>query len=625
MCGIAGIVEPGGSPERATVERMAATLRHRGPDEHGIRIAPEIGLGARRLSIIDLDDREPAAGERGRRRSSVVFNGEIYNYLELRQELLGARPHASHAGRHRGASPHLYEELRRRARRAPARHVRVRHLGRAPQARLVLARDRLGKKPLYYADPRRRARVRLRAQGAARRSGGSRELDPEALARLPAPTGYIPAPRTILRGVHKLEPATIAHARRRRDPRPALLVADATARRRPRPGRARGAGFASSSARPSGCRLVADVPVGAFLSGGMDSSTVLARWPRRRRTGAHVHDRLRGTTTTTSGSEPARSRATSAPSTTSSAPASADPTLLPGLVDAFDEPFGNPTAALVSSLSKVTREHVKVVLTGDGSDELFFGYPRFRGLWLAERYRRLAPGALRDVAASLAGRMSEDTVGRHTRRRVREFLEAGGGDTRGAYLDWIGYFLPPMLGELLEPALRDEIGQATDFLGRLLGDHPDLNRISQTELQSFLPCNVLEYADKMSMAHGLELRAPFADHRLVEYVGTMPASVKIRHGRQKWALREALRDDLPAGVLRRRKRGLNPPLGSWLTEGRGLVDDLLSPRSVRARGLFEPRAVDALRAEHAAGRRDRSLHIWALMVLEMWFRRRVDV
>ena len=154
---------------------------------------------------------------------------------------------------------------------------------------------------------------------------------------------------------------------------------------------------------------------------------------------------------------------------------------------------------------------------------------------------------------------------------------------------------------------------------------PDLNELSRTELQSFLPFNVLEYADKMSMAHGLELRAPFVDHRLVDYVATMPVDVKMRRGQSKWALRQALRDDLPSDVLTRPKSGLNPPLGAWLENGAApLVDECLNASAVRKRGLLRPEAVSALIREQRRGWRDRSLHIWALLVLELWFRQRVD-
>jgi asparagine synthase (glutamine-hydrolysing) len=304
------------------------------------------------------------------------------------------------------------------------------------------------------------------------------------------------------------------------------------------------------------------------------------------------------------------------------------PEMLPGLVDTFDEPFGNPTALLISSLSEATREHVKVVLTGDGADELFFGYPRYRGLALAERYRRSSPHALRALAATLSSALPESTTGRHGFRRAREFLSTGTQSLGSAYAEWIGYFTPELLQGIAAGPLVGAAPHAQDFLRGLLGENGrplDLNDISRVELESFLVYNVLEYADRMSMRHGLELRAPFVDHKLVEYAATLPPDLKLRGSTTKWALREAMRPDLPPPVLDRRKRGLNPPLGAWLAgEARPLVRELLSPEAVRRRGLLRPEAVKTLISEQERGRRDRSLHIWALLVLELWFQRRVD-
>jgi asparagine synthase (glutamine-hydrolysing) len=304
------------------------------------------------------------------------------------------------------------------------------------------------------------------------------------------------------------------------------------------------------------------------------------------------------------------------------------PRLLPRIVDGFDEPFGNPTSALTWALSAVTREHVKVVLTGDGGDELFFGYPRYRGLQLADWYRRAPLGPIRAMAAVASRVLPEGQTGNHTARRVREFLSAGPLQANDAYASWIGYFTPDLLASVLTEGLQADALHARDFLDRLLdgSESLDLNRISSVELQSFLPYNVLEYADKMSMAHGLELRAPFIDHMLVEYVASMPARLKLRRGVSKWVLRQALADVLPSAVLRRPKRGLNPPLGAWLKGPLApVVRELLNREAVRRRGLFRPEAVERLLEEQARGRRDRALHVWALLILELWFQRRVEV
>jgi asparagine synthase (glutamine-hydrolysing) len=374
-------------------------------------------------------------------------------------------------------------------------------------------------------------------------------------------------------------------------------------------------------------RLVADVPLGAFLSGGIDSAAVVAGMRA-------AHDGPIHTFTITfqgfehyDESEQARATADHFGTNHHELRAEVDvQEMLPRIVDSFDEPFGNATAALTWALAKVTREHVKVALTGDGGDELFFGYPRYRGLQLADRYRRVPLGPLKTVAAAASRALPESTSGRHTARRVREFFSAGSQLPKEAYASWIGYFTPDLLRSLVGDERAGASEPRTFLYGLFNGaDTLDLNEISRVELQSFLPYNVLEYADKMSMAHGLELRAPFVDHPLVDYVMSIPSEFKLRNGVSKWILREAIARELPREVLRRPKRGLNPPLGAWLAGPlTPTVRDLLDSEAIRRRGLFRPDAVARLLEEQGRGRRDRSLHIWSLLMLEEWFRRRVD-
>jgi asparagine synthase (glutamine-hydrolysing) len=296
------------------------------------------------------------------------------------------------------------------------------------------------------------------------------------------------------------------------------------------------------------------------------------------------------------------------------------------MVRHFDEPFGNPTALLVHELSRRTREHVKVALAGDGADELFAGYPRFRGLAAASRYRRV-PGPVRALAAVGARALPESTHGRHALRRAREFALAPLERLEDAYVGWVTYFGPEDRADLLQPAVAEQLRESRppeSFLHDLFAAAPrhDLvNRLSYVELQSFLPGNVLEYGDRMSMAHGLEVRAPFTDHKLVELAFALPGSAKLHRGRSKWILRRALASRLPARPLAKRKIGFNPPMGIWLNGRlRTLVDSHLGRDVVEARGLLRPDAVDALVRTLRAGRRDVSLQVWSLIVLEQWLR-----
>lgn len=624
MCGIVGIVASGRAPDRALLERITSTLRHRGPDDEGYYLSQQVGLGFRRLAIIDLETgNQPVTNETGT--VHAILNGEIYNFREIRRML----EEGGHTFRSKGDAeilPHLYEE-----RGADLVHdlrgMFAFALWDDQKRELLLARDRLGEKPLYYTSQLPGGGFAFASEMKALLAAGvSREPDHQALVEYLYYL-YIPAPRSGFAAISKLEPGQRlrlrngeVHLDRYWSPRVELAT---------RSEEEYIAGLREHIVDAVRSRLVADVPLGAFLSGGIDSASVVAAMRA-------AHDGPIHTFTITfegfehyDESEQARATAAHFETVHHQLQAEIDPAeILPQIVDGFDEPFGNATAALTRALAAVTRQHVKVALTGDGGDELFFGYPRYRGLQLADRYRRAPLGPLRTLAAAASHGLREGTSGRHTARRVREFLAAGSMAPKEAYASWIGYFTPDMLARLLvaDAAARESHPRA--FLDGLFNgaEHLDLNKISRVELQSFLPYNVLEYADKMSMAHGLELRAPFVDHLLVDYVASIPSDFKLRNGISKWVLQQALAHDLPPDVLRRPKRGLNPPLGAWLAGPlASTIRDLLNPEAIRRRGLFRPEAVARLLEEQKRGRRDRSLHIWSLLVLEEWYRRRVDV
>jgi asparagine synthase (glutamine-hydrolysing) len=603
---------------------MTSTLQHRGPDDEGYYLTEDVGLGFRRLAIIDLETgNQPVRNEAGT--VHAILNGEIYNFRELRR-VLGK---AGHTFRSRGDAevlPHLYEE-----RGADLVHdlrgMFAFALWDAEKRELMLARDRLGEKPLYYTNDVSGGGFAFASEMKALLAAGvSREPDREALAEYLYYL-YIPAPRSGFAAISKLQPG---HRLRLCDGEVDVeCYWSPTFAPVARSEEEHVSGLRERLVDAVRSRLVADVPLGAFLSGGIDSAAVVAAMRA-------AHDGPIHTFTITFEGfehydESEQARATAAHFETDHHELRADidvPRMLPRIVDTFDEPFGNATAALTWALAAVTRRQVKVALTGDGGDELFFGYPRYRGLYFADRYRRAPLGPLKPMAAAVARAVPEGTSGRHTARRVREFLATGWLPPKETYASWIGYFTPEMLRSLLVPDETTGETHPGAFLESLFNgaaDTLDLNEISRVELRSFLPFNVLEYADKMSMAHGLELRAPFVDHLFVDYVATVPSHLKLRNGVSKWALRQAMAPELPSDVLRRPKRGLNPPLGAWLAGPlASTVRDLLDPEVIRRRGLFRPEVVARLLEEQKRGRRDRSLHIWSLLVLEEWFQRRVD-
>jgi len=301
--------------------------------------------------------------------------------------------------------------------------------------------------------------------------------------------------------------------------------------------------------------------------------------------------------------------------------------LLPSAIRHFDEPFGNPTALLTWSLARKTREHVTVALAGDGGDELFLGYPRYQGAVLSSFYR-LIPAGARELAARFSERIPESTRGRHELRRAREFLHGGGLPQDEMYAEWVTYFtLDEQRALLSEPVLEQIEGfQPLDYLSdKLRRDRDFVDRCQALDLETFLPGNLLAYTDRMSMAHGLEVRVPFCDHKLVELLAATPSNVKMPRLQTKALLREAVEDLLPERVRGRRKLGFNPPVGIWLRGPlREMMVDLLTSKRARERGLFRSRAVAGLIAELDGGRRDRSLHLWALLNFELWARAYMD-
>ncbi len=620
MCGITGLVRPGAPVAEDVLASMTAALHHRGPDDVGLFMDGDCGLGFRRLSIIDLETgNQPLSNEDGTVQS--VFNGEIYNFEELRRRL----EQRGHVFRTKGDAevlPHLYEEYGT-GMVAELRGMFGFAIWDAKRRTLFAARDRMGEKPLYYAQ--------LPGGGIAFGSeiksilhaGVERVADPAALVEF-LHYLYIPAPRTGYKDIAQLPPA---HSLTWRDGEIEVERYWAPSfREQRRTTEEHLEGLREHVLDAVASRTHADVPLGAFLSGGLDSGSVVAAM---REAGT---DPLHTFTVTFEGfdaydeSEEARQVAAFFGTQHHELRVELDATqMLPMVVDHFDEPFGNPTALLIAGLSRATRDHAKVALTGDGADELFLGYPRHRGIELQQRVHARVPGPVRRLMAAGGGRFRDRTDGRHTVRRMREFLEAADLPLAHAYDSWVSYFTPDMLADAVEPAHRLQAERAPEFLMDLFRDAgPGLNGVSAVDLSSFLPYNVLHYADKMSMAHGLELRAPFVDHHLVEYVSTMPAALKLHNGTSKWALRQAMGGLLPEISLTKTKRGLNPPLTAWLAGASDVVDDLLSDESVRARGLLRPEAVRALRHEYKAGIRDRALHVWALAVLELWFRRRID-
>lgn len=624
MCGIAGIVhaDPDRPVPAEAIERMCAAIRHRGPDDEGIFRDAGAALGMRRLSIIDVaGGHQPVFNEDGS--LAIVFNGEVYNYASLQQAL---RAHG-HTFRSTGDTEtvlHLYEEAGRECvsslRGMFAFAVWDRRL-----RTLFLARDRFGIKPLYYA---------LRPWGivfaselkALLAAGQSeRRLDLEALDAY-LELGYLPAPLTPFADIRKLPPAHTLTWGPGRTPlihrywdlpqvraEAPLHLADKVRER-----------LDDSVA----AHLVSDVPVAAFLSGGLDSSAVVASAAVQ---GNRLHAfsvRYAGSGAERAGDETPLAQALAdrhgvTLTVVDVAPRVDD--LLEPIIGALDEPHADDSAIPTWLLAREVGSRYKVALTGIGGDELFAGYRRHLGLLWSGWYGKL-PMTWRRAAAALAARASEPSDGGLGVDRLKRFTRIGNGAVDERWLAMIRRLRWEERSALYRAELAGEItgkSAARIFAAhRDRGGHADgIAAGTYLDFNTFLPDDILTLSDRLSMAHGLELRVPFVDHQLAEAVFPLPAWAKVPWGKPKGLLRRAVRDRLPTAHFRAPKRGFVGPTASWLRhELRPMLEDELSPARLGRLGLFEPAAVARLLREHREGRQNREGILWALLCFSVWHR-----
>jgi asparagine synthase (glutamine-hydrolysing) len=623
MCGIAGYLGSGAPPPLCAMLRQ---LAHRGPDDEGQHEEPGVGLGMRRLAIIDVaGGRQPMANEDGT--IWVVCNGEVYNHRALRRDL-EARGHVLRTRSDAEVILHLYEEAGAECVQSLTGMFAL-AVWDGREKRLLLARDRLGKKPLYYW---RRDGLFLFAseiKALLAHPPVSRGLDWEALQHYLA-FGYTPSSRSIFAEIAKLPPGHTA-----------VLQGDAmhlSAYWR-LPSCGDGIPLAVDQVRHRvreqlreavKARLESDVPLGVFLSGGIDSSAIVACM--REATGERIATFSIGFARDASYDELPYARLVAERFETAHSEEILEPRvegLLPEIVRHFDEPFGDSSAVATYVVAQATSRHVKVALSGVGGDETFAGYPRYLGLRLSEAYARLPRWARTLSARVVPALLPESEASRNYGDWVRRFVRGAGQPLPDRYLGWTRFFSGSDLSELASPALRDRWTTAVDGRQRELyaahGHADALDGAFRIDLGTYLTDDLLAMADRMSMAHGLELRAPFCDHRLVETCLAIPPRQKLRGLRLKALLKLAFADTLPAEVLAHRKQGFMLPLGRWLrTDLRRIMEDLLHPEQVRRRGLFAPEVVQRLRLEHLQGRRLHTDRLWTLMMAEAWMREYLD-
>jgi asparagine synthase (glutamine-hydrolysing) len=624
VCGIAGVVSMDGGLEvtESVVGRMARTLHHRGPDHQGTWLAPSgrCALGHARLRIIDLSTGDqPVGNEDGS--VQVVFNGEIYNFRNLRDELR-TQGHEFRTSSDTEVLVHAYESWGERL---------VDHLEGMftfaiwdeRHVRLILARDRAGKKPLYLSRSPRGLAFGSEMKAVIAHPNVCDAIDREAIPLYLA-YGYVPGARTVHRELAVLPPATVAvwegsgawSETRYWSPR---------FRSKPMSTASAVAGVRTKLEGAVARRLESDVPLGAFLSGGVDSTAIVGIMSKL--SGEPVRTFSIGFQDQPHYDETRYAREAADLFGTDHTEYKVGPQaidLVDRLVAHYDEPFGDSSAIPTYIVSQMAREHVTVVLTGDGGDELFAGYLRFQGARIAEAIPDWA-GRLGGAAAKL---IPHNPSFRSFSRRAERFLIAASSSPEERWLRWIGFMgreLEDVLAESVPtPERHDLLESFSAAFAQAAGPgSTSLSRALSVNFETYLPEDLLVKADRCSMAHGLELRSPFLDTALVEYASQLPDRLKIRRGSMKWVLKQAVRDLVPRSILSRGKMGFGIPLPEWLRgPWRGLLEDRLLPVDAQVGEWVRPEAVHKMAAAHLSGQADFSHQLWALLTLDSWLSQR---
>jgi asparagine synthase (glutamine-hydrolysing) len=633
MCGICGVHNLGFEPLgcREVIDRMSARLKHRGPDSQGKFELAHLAFAIRRLSIIDLETGDqPLSNETGE--ITLVFNGEIYNYRELRKELL-ARGHRFKTRSDGEVIAHLYEEK-------GADFVRDLNgmfaiaLWDNPAQRLVLARDRTGEKPLYYWQNDRTLVFASEIKAILEYPGISPGLDSEALAQYFF-YGYFPAPRSVYAEIKKLPAAHLMVVERggvRTECYWRLqdyLLAPERPRLAARQEREVCAELRERLREAAISRLVSDVPLGIFLSGGIDSSTLVAT----------MSELSPGNVNSFSVSFPSRSFDEGGYAAyvarhfhTQHHVLTADDAnmrqALDYLVDHLDEPMADPAVIPTFLLSRFAREHIKVALSGEGGDELFGGYPTYLGARAAEYYLRLPRVIRRQVFDRVRNFLPVSSSAVPLGLFLRRFLAHAEKNPAERHNIWFGMFSPDELDGLFSPEWAGPHPPSSVIfspLPRLLdGARFDevLGEMLYLDFRMYLEDNLLVKVDRASMACSLELRTPFLDHRLVEFAAGLPTHLKVRGFEGKYILKKAVEEWLPRKIVYRQKRGFTVPIASWMrNELRPLVTETLEEDKLKRQGFFNPAFVRRLLQEHFAGRADHRKTLWTLLCFQLWYDR----
>ena len=625
MCGICGTI---GSPNKDLLKKMADALIHRGPDSEGFYLDETAGLGIRRLRIIDLETGDqPVYNED--KTLCLIINGEIYNFKELRSGLQ-SRGHKFYTRSDTEVIVHLYEDYGKDCVNKLEGMFAFAIWDKKKQE-LFIARDRLGIKPLYYYYNNGIFRFASEMKSILADKSLSFKINPQALAYFFSFL-YIPCPLSIFQGIYKLPPAhtlSLKGGQLRIEKYWDLTFKNKLAGLSVAEYAQTGLKFLEDSV---GKHLISDVPLGVFLSGGIDSSAITALM--RKITGGSIKTFSIGFgEKDKSYNELDYARIVSDKFGTEHRQFIIEPKIidiLPEVVWHLDEPFADSSAILNFLIAREARRHVTVALTGIGGDEVFGGYPRYLGARMSLAYTKLPLRLRKFINISLSPFLRETLSSGNTAGRIKRFLKGCLLDDCQRYIYWLRFFekaegFSLFSGELKEELLNADIAKIhTDYFNGANADDY-LDKIYYVDANTYLPDDLLHIGDRMSMAHSLEVRVPFCDHKLAEFCAAVPYQVKFNGFNLKGLLKKSLRGILPESILNKRKSGFMAPVGRWLKDDlKDYVVSVLSEEAIERTKLFNYKTVRIILDDHFQGRANHTHQIWALLVFKLWYDSYID-
>ncbi|HLG23233.1 MAG TPA: asparagine synthase (glutamine-hydrolyzing) [Candidatus Manganitrophaceae bacterium] len=626
MCGIAGIYHPVHKRDQRSdsdIEKMTSLLARRGPDDCGYYIDDQVALGHRRLSVIDLSGgHQPIFNED--RSKCVIFNGEIFNYQDLKDELIN-KGYRFSTNSDTEAILRAYEEWGEGC-PAKLRGMFAFCVWDAKGKSLFLARDRVGIKPLFYAEYDGKFVFASEMKSILSDPGFDRAIDREALASY-FMFSYIPAPLTIYKNIKKLLPG---HFLRIQNGRVAIhqywdLYFEPNRRKKEEDFVRESMELLNESVK---IRLMSEVPLGAFLSGGIDSGAVVALMSRETEGPVNTFTIGFGGDIGRFEDERKYAKLVADRYRTDHQEYEVSPDLeglMGEIVESFDEPFADDAAIPTYFISEMARKKVTVALSGLGGDEAFGGYERYLGFQLSRLYEKI-PGMIREnVVGKLIGALPERYAAGARVNHLKRFVRSSSADPGRRYLGYVSKISPRHEGSLFSESAGDYRAAFDAAKKRFLShfDSPNaedpLNKAFYCDIKTYLPEDILACTDRLSMRHSLEVRVPFLDHRLLEYCATIPPEIKMKNFQKKYLLKRGVSSLLPKEILRRKKQGFVGPMAQWLrTDLRRLTSEKLSEKSLERHGLFNANTVRDILAEHDRGKEDHGALIWSLLIFQTW-------